>query len=154
MHTEMWHHPATRANVATLRSRGVVVLDPGVGRLAGADEGQGRLPAPPDIVEVAALLLESPDAVTSARAQDLTGLRVAVSAGGTREPVDPYWAPPADAWGRDQGRGPPGPEPSGHPWAGLSAGSIAVRRVATDCRSHARGRSRPSMWRHPADFTP
>src|SRR4051795_11521450 len=57
MHTEMWEHAATRANVATLRERGCVVLDPAVGRLTGADPGAGRLPDPSEIVEIARLVL-------------------------------------------------------------------------------------------------
>ncbi|WP_108717456.1 bifunctional phosphopantothenoylcysteine decarboxylase/phosphopantothenate--cysteine ligase CoaBC [Miniimonas sp. S16] len=80
MHTEMWLHPATQANVALLRSRGVHVLDPDTGRLAGADSGPGRLPEPAAIA-AAALALLAP--------QDLTGVRAVVSAGGTREPLDP-----------------------------------------------------------------
>ncbi|ACQ80299.1 phosphopantothenoylcysteine decarboxylase/phosphopantothenate/cysteine ligase [Beutenbergia cavernae DSM 12333] len=80
MHTEMWLHAATRANVATLRERGVAVLDPDDGRLAGADSGPGRLPEPEAIV-AAALALLTPT--------DLAGVRAVVSAGGTREPVDP-----------------------------------------------------------------
>lgn len=80
MHTEMWQHPATRANVATLRGRGVHVLEPDVGRLTGADSGPGRLPEPTAIA-ASALALVVP--------QDLTGRTVVVSAGGTREPVDP-----------------------------------------------------------------
>jgi phosphopantothenoylcysteine decarboxylase/phosphopantothenate--cysteine ligase len=82
MHTEMWEHPATQANVATLRSRGVHVLDPDSGRLTGADTGPGRLPEPAVIAEAALALVAS-------RPQDLSGVRVVVSAGGTREPVDP-----------------------------------------------------------------
>ncbi len=84
MHTEMWEHPATRANVATLRERGVVVLDPAVGRLTGADSGPGRLPEPEQILQVALRLLSG-----AARGADLAGRRVVVSAGGTREPLDP-----------------------------------------------------------------
>ncbi len=80
MHTEMWQHPATRANVATLRARGVHVLEPDSGRLTGSDTGPGRMPEPADIAR-AALALVAP--------QDLTGRTVVVSAGGTREPVDP-----------------------------------------------------------------
>ncbi len=83
MHTEMWEHPATVANVATLRSRGVHVLDPASGRLTGADTGPGRLPEP-DEIAAAALAL-----VADAHPADLAGLHVVVSAGGTREPVDP-----------------------------------------------------------------
>jgi len=83
MHTEMWEHPATQANVALLRSRGAVVLDPAVGRLTGADSGAGRLPEPPEIFAVAVRLLDG------AGSQDLAGRRVVVSAGGTREEIDP-----------------------------------------------------------------
>ncbi|WP_367137723.1 bifunctional phosphopantothenoylcysteine decarboxylase/phosphopantothenate--cysteine ligase CoaBC [Saccharothrix sp. HUAS TT1] len=85
MHTEMWEHPATRANVALLRSRGVVVAEPASGRLTGKDTGKGRLPEPVEIVDLARLLLARPDALP----RDLEGVRVAVSAGGTREPLDP-----------------------------------------------------------------
>ncbi len=83
MHTEMWEHPATVANVATLRERGIHVLDPAVGRLTGADSGAGRLPDPEVIADAAlGLLAPSP-------AHDLAGRRVVVSGGGTREPLDP-----------------------------------------------------------------
>lgn len=85
MHTEMWLHPATRDNVATLRRRGAVVLEPASGRLTGADSGPGRLPEPEEITTLAGLLLERPDALR----YDLAGIRVVVTAGGTREPVDP-----------------------------------------------------------------
>ncbi len=85
MHTEMWTHPATVANVATLRARGVTVLDPATGRLTGADTGPGRLPEVDHIHAVAALLLRDPAALL----RDLAGRRVVVSAGGTREPLDP-----------------------------------------------------------------
>ncbi|MFD1150601.1 bifunctional phosphopantothenoylcysteine decarboxylase/phosphopantothenate--cysteine ligase CoaBC, partial [Saccharothrix hoggarensis] len=85
MHTEMWEHPATRANVALLRSRGVVVAEPASGRLTGKDTGKGRLPDPAEIVDLARLLLTRPDALP----RDLEGLHVAVSAGGTREALDP-----------------------------------------------------------------
>ncbi|GAA0345608.1 bifunctional phosphopantothenoylcysteine decarboxylase/phosphopantothenate--cysteine ligase CoaBC [Micropruina glycogenica] len=88
MHTEMWLHPATVANVATLRERGVVVLDPDSGRLTGADTGPGRLPEPADI-EQAALSLLAPDVTRAVRARDLDGVRLTVSAGGTREALDP-----------------------------------------------------------------
>ena len=83
MHTEMWEHPATQANVSLLRSRGAVVLDPAVGRLTGADSGAGRLPEPPEIFAAAVRLLDG------AGSQDLAGRRVVVSAGGTREEIDP-----------------------------------------------------------------
>ncbi len=84
MHTEMWEHPATVANVATLRSRGVVVLEPAVGRLTGADTGKGRLPEPAEIFEVARRLVSR-----GATTPDLAGRHVVVTAGGTREPLDP-----------------------------------------------------------------
>ncbi|HPZ50711.1 MAG TPA: bifunctional phosphopantothenoylcysteine decarboxylase/phosphopantothenate--cysteine ligase CoaBC [Propionibacteriaceae bacterium] len=89
MHTEMWQHPATQHNVATLRSRGVIVLDPATGRLAGPDVGQGRLPEPSEIVEAALLVLEGSDVASTIGSQDLAGVRLAVSAGGTREQIDP-----------------------------------------------------------------
>ncbi|HME64195.1 MAG TPA: bifunctional phosphopantothenoylcysteine decarboxylase/phosphopantothenate--cysteine ligase CoaBC [Streptosporangiaceae bacterium] len=85
MHTEMWEHPATQANVALLRRRGAVVLDPAVGRLTGADSGAGRLPEPEEIFAVAVRLLDDP----GPKNQDLAGRRVVVSAGGTREEIDP-----------------------------------------------------------------
>ncbi|CAM3743422.1 bifunctional phosphopantothenoylcysteine decarboxylase/phosphopantothenate--cysteine ligase CoaBC [Nocardioides zeicaulis] len=85
MHTEMWEHPATQANVATLRERGVVVVEPAEGRLTGADTGKGRLPDPAEIFELATGVL----ARGSAAPQDLAGLEVVVSAGGTREYLDP-----------------------------------------------------------------
>jgi phosphopantothenoylcysteine decarboxylase / phosphopantothenate---cysteine ligase len=86
MHTEMWQHPATQNNVATLRRHGAIVLPPAVGRLTGPDSGPGRLPEPADIAALAALGLEQG---AGALARDLTGRRVVVSAGGTREPLDP-----------------------------------------------------------------
>ncbi|MGV9375068.1 bifunctional phosphopantothenoylcysteine decarboxylase/phosphopantothenate--cysteine ligase CoaBC [Nonomuraea sp. NPDC003707] len=82
MHTEMWQHPATRANVETLRERGAVVIDPAVGRLTGADTGPGRLPDPAEIFEVCLRVLRG-------RPRDLAGRKVVVSAGGTREAIDP-----------------------------------------------------------------
>jgi phosphopantothenoylcysteine decarboxylase / phosphopantothenate---cysteine ligase len=87
MHTEMWEHPATQANVALLRSRGAVVLEPAVGRLTGADSGPGRLPEPPEIFAAAVALLDR--AKADRKAQDMAGRRVVVSAGGTREEIDP-----------------------------------------------------------------
>lgn len=89
MHTEMWLHPATRANVATLRSRGVVVLEPAEGRLTGADSGPGRLPEPEDIEALALALLDDPGLAERMAAQDLAGQKVVISAGGTREALDP-----------------------------------------------------------------
>ena len=81
MHTEMWRHPAVRENVATLRRRGVHVVEPESGRLAGGDVGEGRLASPETIVAAVERAL--------ATARDLTGLHVLVTAGGTREPIDP-----------------------------------------------------------------
>jgi phosphopantothenoylcysteine decarboxylase/phosphopantothenate--cysteine ligase len=97
MHTEMWEHPAVQHNLAVLRSRGVTVVPPAEGRLAGGDVGPGRLAEPSVIVEAVLGLLgaatadgpagEAPAARQSAG--DLSGVRVVVSAGGTREPIDP-----------------------------------------------------------------
>jgi phosphopantothenoylcysteine decarboxylase / phosphopantothenate---cysteine ligase len=86
MHTEMWDHPATQANVALLRERGAVVLDPARGRLTGADSGAGRLPEPAEIFSAAVRLLARGSAGLT---QDLAGRTVVVSAGGTREELDP-----------------------------------------------------------------
>jgi len=82
----MWEHPATKANVATLRSRGALVLDPASGRLTGPDTGPGRLPEPHELWEVAVRVLARGAAGLG---QDLAGRRVVVSAGGTREEIDP-----------------------------------------------------------------
>ncbi|WP_319804428.1 bifunctional phosphopantothenoylcysteine decarboxylase/phosphopantothenate--cysteine ligase CoaBC [Nocardioides malaquae] len=84
MHTEMWEHPATRANVETLRARGAVVIEPAEGRLTGKDTGKGRLPDPAAIFETAVQVLER-----GVEGQDLAGRHVVVSAGGTREYLDP-----------------------------------------------------------------
>jgi phosphopantothenoylcysteine decarboxylase/phosphopantothenate--cysteine ligase len=91
MHTEMWEHPATRGNVAVLRARGALVIEPAWGRLTGADTGPGRLPDPLDIAATARSVLArsrsgplGPDAW-----RDLAGKHVVISAGGTREPLDP-----------------------------------------------------------------
>lgn len=116
MHTEMWTHPATRANVVTLRERGVLVLEPASGRLTGADSGPGRLPEPDELLACVRTVLartvrartevgdgrevgggrsgrdgsgDGQDVATSAFPQDLSGRRVLVTAGGTREPLDP-----------------------------------------------------------------
>ncbi|MET3974471.1 bifunctional phosphopantothenoylcysteine decarboxylase/phosphopantothenate--cysteine ligase CoaBC [Cellulosimicrobium sp. TH-20] len=98
MHTEMWEHPATVANVATLRARGVHVIEPASGRLTGADTGPGRLPEPDEIARVALAVVADVSRADAADAgagtdrgpvQDLVGRRVVVSAGGTREPIDP-----------------------------------------------------------------
>jgi phosphopantothenoylcysteine decarboxylase / phosphopantothenate---cysteine ligase len=82
MHTEMWEHPATVENVATLRRRGALVVEPAVGRLTGVDTGKGRLPDPAELFALASQVL-------SGVPRDLAGRRVVVTAGGTREPLDP-----------------------------------------------------------------
>lgn len=84
MHTEMWNHPATQQNVATLRARGMLVIEPATGRLTGADSGQGRLPEPAALAEVCEAVLDRGTGVA-----DLAGKNVLISAGGTREPLDP-----------------------------------------------------------------
>ena len=80
MHTEMWEHPAVQDNLAKLRARGVHVVDPEAGRLAGGDEGTGRLAEPARIVAAVEAVLGP---------GDLDGVHVVVTAGGTREPIDP-----------------------------------------------------------------
>ena len=80
MHTEMWQHPATQANIATLRSRGVHIVGPDAGELTGGDSGPGRMVEPEALVDAAFAVLAP---------QDLDGVRVVISAGGTREPIDP-----------------------------------------------------------------
>ena len=87
MHTEMWNNAATRANVATLRERGVVVVGPGTGRLTGADSGAGRMEEPSAIVAAALAALAAAD--RGGTPGDLAGKRIVISAGGTREPLDP-----------------------------------------------------------------
>jgi len=84
MHTEMWDHPATQANVATLIARGAHIVPPASGRLTGADTGPGRLPDAEEIFAVCQRLLSG-----SQGGAPLAGRRVVVSAGGTREPLDP-----------------------------------------------------------------
>jgi phosphopantothenoylcysteine decarboxylase/phosphopantothenate--cysteine ligase len=85
MHTEMWQHPATAANVATLRARGAIVVEPAVGRLTGADSGRGRLPEPAALFAAAEKVLS----YGTDRGFELTGRHVLISAGGTREELDP-----------------------------------------------------------------
>jgi len=84
MHTEMWEHAATQANVAALRSRGALVVEPAVGRLTGVDTGKGRLPEPDALAHLCEYLL-----VRGEVTPDLAGRRVVISAGGTREAIDP-----------------------------------------------------------------
>ena len=131
MHTEMWEHPATRANVALLRARGAVVLDPASGRLTGKDTGPGRLPDPAEIAELARLLLERPTALP----RDLAGRRVVVSAGGTREALDPV----RFLGNRSSGR------------QGYALARVAAQRGATGhARRGAHGRPRRSRGRRGA----
>lgn len=82
MHTEMWEHPAVQANIATLRARGVHIVEPESGRLAGGDVGAGRLASPESIVAAIEAVL------AGGVGNDLAGMKVVVSAGGTREPID------------------------------------------------------------------
>lgn len=167
MHTEMWLHPATTANVATLRARGVVVLDPAEGRLTGADSGPGRLPEPADIVSVAASLLGHPEVVTAARRRDLTGRHVAVSAGGTHEALDPVRFLGNASSGR-QGialaraaalRGARVTLVAAHVTEALPAGIEVVRvsstaQLATAMAAAAASADAVVMAAAPADFTP
>jgi phosphopantothenoylcysteine decarboxylase/phosphopantothenate--cysteine ligase len=85
MHTEMWQHAATRANVEMLRTRGAAVLEPATGRLTGADSGPGRLPEPQVIFDAAMALVQG----QTDYQLPLAGRTVTISAGGTREPLDP-----------------------------------------------------------------
>jgi phosphopantothenoylcysteine decarboxylase/phosphopantothenate--cysteine ligase len=99
MHTEMWQHGATQANVQTLRSRGVAVVGPAVGQLTGSDSGPGRMEEPDAIVAAAVALAARRDGARDRAAsvqnearvahRDLAGHRIVVTAGGTREPIDP-----------------------------------------------------------------
>jgi len=93
MHTEMWEHPATQHNVATLRARGALVVEPAVGRLTGQDSGRGRLPDPAELFALAERVMSLPAGDDHASVRDdgliLAGKRVLVSAGGTREELDP-----------------------------------------------------------------
>lgn len=84
MHTEMWHNAATRANVATLRERGVIVMEPAHGRLTGKDTGPGRLPEPGQIADLVRVALDGHDLVP-----DWAGKKVLITAGGTQEALDP-----------------------------------------------------------------
>lgn len=94
MHTEMWEHPATQHNIATLRERGVAVVGPESGRLTGRDSGPGRMSEPEAIFDEAMRILGSDSrsgsgSGSSSSPGDLSGLRLLISAGGTREPIDP-----------------------------------------------------------------
>lgn len=89
MHTEMWEHPATRENVETLRRRGALVIEPAVGRLTGADTGKGRFPDPEAIFDFCRRVLAREARAPERPAADLAGRHLLVTAGGTREPLDP-----------------------------------------------------------------
>ncbi|WP_308468827.1 bifunctional phosphopantothenoylcysteine decarboxylase/phosphopantothenate--cysteine ligase CoaBC [Rathayibacter soli] len=89
MHTEMWHNAATVANIATLRARGVTIVGPTSGQLTGTDSGPGRMEEPDAIVEAALLRVFGADTTANAVHQDLAGKRILITAGGTREPLDP-----------------------------------------------------------------
>ena len=154
MHTEMWEHPATQANVATLRERGALVIEPAEGRLTGVDTGKGRLPEPAEIFEVCrrrAGPRRSPR-------RDLAGRHVVVSAGGTREYLDPVRflgnrssRPPGLRAGPRRRR----PRRRGHPGrrqrrrcptrpASRSSGSRPPRSCAHEVAG--RRRRRPTPW--------
>jgi len=89
MHTEMWQHPATQANMTTLRARGVHVVGPADGALTGGDSGPGRMSDPEEILARALEIMDARDSATEDAGADLQGLDVLVTAGGTREPIDP-----------------------------------------------------------------
>lgn len=89
MHTQMWEHPATQANLATLRSYGYQIIEPVVGRLTGPDTGMGRLPEPEEIYQQATALLGWDQPQQVGQDQPLAGQRVLITAGGTREALDP-----------------------------------------------------------------
>ncbi|MDR1430915.1 MAG: bifunctional phosphopantothenoylcysteine decarboxylase/phosphopantothenate--cysteine ligase CoaBC [Propionibacteriaceae bacterium] len=89
MHSEMWLNPATQHNVELLRGRGIVVMDPAVGRLTGPDSGPGRMPDPEDIAALALSALGVPSVAAALAARDYAGLKVLISAGGTHEAIDP-----------------------------------------------------------------
>ena len=89
MHTEMLEHPSTRENVAVLRERGVTVLEPAVGRLTGPDSGPGRLPEPEAILDAARAAIAAPRDERGGALRDLVGRELLITAGGTREELDP-----------------------------------------------------------------
>ncbi|THV30753.1 bifunctional phosphopantothenoylcysteine decarboxylase/phosphopantothenate--cysteine ligase CoaBC [Glycomyces paridis] len=160
MHTEMWEHAATRANVATLRERGAHVVEPDSGRLTGADTGPGRLPEPESLFALLKGFLTSP-------ARDLVGRKVLVTAGGTREPIDPVRFIGNHSSGRQgiaiaaaaAARGAEVRLIAAHIDAPLPAG-IAVERVGTTGELYeatvkaAVGADAAVLAAAPADFTP
>lgn len=89
MHTEMWQNAATTANIATLRARGVHIVGPATGQLTGSDSGPGRMAEPEEIISVALGIVNGRDVGAPAAKADLAGRRIVVTAGGTREPLDP-----------------------------------------------------------------
>ena len=89
MHTEMWEHPSTRENVAVLRERVVTVLEPAVGRLTGPDSGPGRLPEREAILDAARAAIAAPRDERGGALRDLVGRELLITAGGTREELDP-----------------------------------------------------------------
>ncbi|MEO8222086.1 MAG: phosphopantothenoylcysteine decarboxylase, partial [Specibacter sp.] len=97
MHTEMWQHAATQANVATLRSRGVHVLDPAVGRLTGPDTGPGRLPEPADIFAAAMALVNQPGPALGSEPANPAPLEPAAAERDVESAADPFAAEPAPA---------------------------------------------------------
>ena len=161
MHTEMWEHPAVQDNVATLRRRGVHVLEPAEGRLAGGDFGMGRLREPEEIVAALAAILAQPAAATARAAATLAvaaeveaeaegpfaGVRAVVSAGGTREPLDPVRYIGNRSSGKQGYAVAAGAEGAG------SAGDIGdlERPGSPGGRRRRRGRNAPQKW--PAPFS-
>jgi phosphopantothenoylcysteine decarboxylase/phosphopantothenate--cysteine ligase len=160
MHTEMWEHAATRANVALLRERGAHVVEPDSGRLTGADTGPGRLPEPESLFALLKAVLTSPP-------RDLAGRKVVVSAGGTREPIDPVRFIGNHSSGRQgialaaaaAARGADVTLVAAHVDAALPAG-IRVVRAATTAELHdatlkaAADADAAVLAAAPADFTP
>jgi phosphopantothenoylcysteine decarboxylase / phosphopantothenate---cysteine ligase len=160
MHTEMWEHAATRANVAVLRERGAHVVEPDSGRLTGADTGPGRLPEPASLFVLLKGFLSSP-------ARDLVGRKVLVSAGGTREPIDPVRFIGNHSSGRQgialaaaaAARGADVTLIAAHVDAALPAG-IRVERVSTTAELYdatlkaAADADAAVLAAAPADFTP
>ena len=144
MHTEMWEHPSVQDNLRLLRSRGVHVVEPETGRLAGGDVGAGRLAEPETIVAAVDGLL------TAEHEHDLTGLRVVVTAGGTREPIDPVRFIGNRSSGKQghavaEEAAEPGRQ--GHPrHHHVAAG---VRRASTSCAW-----TRPPRWSRPCSAGP
>ena len=147
MHTEMWEHPAVQDNLRLLRARGVHVVEPGVGRLAGGDVGAGRLAEPEDILAaVEAVLSASSDAPTA----DLAGVRTIVTAGGTREPIDPVRFIGNRSSGKQgpcRGRGGSGARGQGHARHHDHAGSIAGDRRRPRRHRSRDGARRPEPGR-------